>query len=69
MAACLFVTIVLIFHVGLKFIFCRRWQVLYVSLAHMLRYVTTRHYNTKLSVDIIIIIIEIIIIAIIINKK
>ena len=42
----------------------------YVSLAHMLRYVTTRHYNIKLSVDKIIIIIEIIIIAIIIiNKK
>ena len=41
-----------------------------MSLAHMLRYVTTRHYNIKLSVDkIIIIIIEIIIIAIIINKK
>ena len=39
-----------------------------MSLAHMLRYVTTRHYNIKLSVDIIIII-EIIIIAIIINKK
>ena len=41
-----------------------------MSLAHMLRYVTTRHYNIKLSVDkIIIIIIEIITIAIIINKK
>ena len=35
----------------------------------MLRYVTTRHYNIKLSVDKIIIIIEIIIITIIINKK
>ena len=36
----------------------------------MLRYVTTRHYNIKLSVDqIIIIIIEIIIITIIVNKK
>ena len=33
-----------------------------MSLAHMLRYVTTRHYNIKLSVDKIIIIIEIIII-------
>ena len=31
--------------------------------------VTTRHYNIKLSVDQIIIIIEIIIISIIINKK
>ena len=41
----------------------------YENLAHMLRYVTTRHYNIKLSVDKIIIIIEIIIIAIIINKK
>ena len=40
-----------------------------MSLAHMLRYVTTQHYNIKLSVDKIIIIIEIIIIAIIINKK
>ena len=41
-----------------------------MSLAHILRYVTTRHYNIKLSVDkIIIIIIEIIIIAIIIDKK
>ena len=69
MSACLFVTFVLIFHVGLKFIFCRRWQVVYVSLAHMLRYVTFRHYNIKSSVDKIIIIIEIIIIAIIINKK
>ena len=70
MSACLFVTFVLIFHVGLKFIFCRRWQVVHVSLAHMLRYVTTRHYNIKLSVDkMIIIIIEIIIISIIINKK
>ena len=71
LSACLFVTFVLIFHVGLKFIFCRRWQVVYVSLAHMFRWVTTRHYNIKLSVDkiIIIIIIEIIIIAIIINKK
>ena len=36
----------------------------------MLQYVTTRHYKIKLSVDKIIIIIkEIIIIAIIINKK
>ena len=36
----------------------------------MLRYVTTRHYNIKLSVDpIIIIIIEIIIITIINKKK
>ena len=35
----------------------------------MLRYVTTRHYNIKLSVDKIIIIIEIIIITIIVNKK
>ena len=35
----------------------------------MLRYVTTRHYNIKLSVDQIIIIIEIIIITIIINKN
>ena len=42
---------------------------IYVSLVHMLRYVTTRHYNIKLSVDKIIVIIEIIIIAIIINKK
>ena len=41
-----------------------------MSPAHMLRYVTTRHYNIKLSVDkIIIIIIIIIITAIIINKK
>ena len=40
-----------------------------MSLAHMLRYVTTRYYNIKLSVDKIIIIIEIIIIAIIINKN
>ena len=40
-----------------------------MSLAHMLPYVTIRHYNIKLSVDKIIIIIEIIIIAIIINKK
>ena len=40
-----------------------------MSLAHMLRYVTTRHCNIKLSVDKIIIIIEIIIIAIIINKN
>ena len=43
-----------------------------MSLAHILRYVTTQQYNIKLSVDkmIIIIIIEIIIIiAIIINKK
>ena len=40
-----------------------------MSLAHMLRYVTTRHYNIKLSVDTIIIIIEIIIIAIIINEN
>ena len=39
-----------------------------MSLAHMLRYVTTRHYNIKLSVDKIIII-EIKIIAIIIEKK
>ena len=69
MSACLFVTFVLIFHVGHKFIFCRRWQVVYVSLAHMLWYVITRHYNIKSSVDKIIIIIEIIIIAIIINKK
>ena len=37
----------------------------------MLRYVTTRHYNIKLSVDqiIIIMIIEITIITIIINKN
>ena len=35
----------------------------------MLRYVTTRHYNIKLSVDKIIIIIEIIITTIIINKN
>ena len=35
----------------------------------MLRYVTTRHYNIKLCVDIIIIIIEIIIITIIRNEK
>ena len=71
MAACLFITFVLIFHAGLTFIFCRRWQVVYVSLAHMLRYVTTRHYNTKLSVDKIIIIIKIILIIfkIKINKK
>ena len=41
----------------------------YVSLAHMLRYGTTRHYNIKLSVNKTIIIIEIIIITIIINKK
>ena len=34
----------------------------------MLRYVTTRHYNIKLSVDKIIII-EIILITIIINRK
>ena len=40
-----------------------------MSLAHMLRYVTTRHYKIKVSVDKIIIIIEIIRIAIIINKK
>ena len=32
MSACLFVTFVLIFHVGLKFIFCRRWQVVYVFI-------------------------------------
>ena len=30
--ACLFVTSVLMFHVGLEFIFCWRWQVVYVSL-------------------------------------
>ena len=36
--------------------------------ARMLRYVTTRHYKIKLSVDKIIIIIEIIILIIIINK-
>ena len=42
---------------------------MFVSLADMHRYVTTRHYNIKLSVDKIIIIIEIIIIAIIINNK
>ena len=41
----------------------------YVSLAHMLRYLTTRHYNIKLSVDKIIIKEILIIIAIIINKK
>ena len=35
----------------------------------MLRYVTTRHYNIKLSVDKIIIIIEMIIITLIINKN
>ena len=35
----------------------------------MLRYVTTRHYNIKIFVDKIIIIIEIIIITIIINEK
>ena len=35
----------------------------------MLRYVTTRHYNIKLFVDKIIILIEIIIITIIINKN
>ena len=35
----------------------------------MLRYVTTRHYNIKLSIDKIIIIIKIIIITIIINEK
>ena len=40
-----------------------------MSLAYMLRYVTTRHYNIKLSVDKKIIIIEVIIIAIIIIKK
>ena len=40
-----------------------------MSLAHMLWYVTTRLYNIKLYVDKIIIIIEIIITAIIINKK
>ena len=40
-----------------------------MSLAHMLRYVTTRHYKIKLSVDKMIIIIEIIIIAIIIHKQ
>ena len=61
------------FHAGLKFIFCRRWQVIYVSLsAHMLQYVTTRHYTIKLFVDKIIritIIIQIITITIIINKK
>ena len=39
-----------------------------MSLAHMLRNVTTRHYNIKLSVDKIIII-EIIIIAIIREKN
>ena len=66
LSACLFVTFVLIFHVGLKFISCRRWKVVYVSLAHMLRYVTTRHYNIKLSVNKIIMIIEI---TIIIKKK
>ena len=37
--------------------------------AHMLRYVTTRHYNIKMSVDKIIILIEIVIITIMINKK
>ena len=37
--------------------------------ADMLRYVTTQHYDIKLSVDKIIILIEIIIITIIINKK
>ena len=35
----------------------------------MLRYVTTRHYNIKLSVDKIIILIDIIKITIIINKN
>ena len=40
-----------------------------MNLAHMLRYMTTRHHNIKLSVDKIIIIIEMIKIAIIINKK
>ena len=35
----------------------------------MLRYVTTRHYNIKLSIDKIIIIIEIVIITIIMNKN
>ena len=40
-----------------------------MSVAHMLRYVTTRHYKIKLYVDKIIIIIEIIKIAIIITKK
>ena len=45
-------------------------MVIYVSLAHMLRYVTTRHNNIELSVDkIIIVIIEMILIAILINKK
>ena len=39
-----------------------------MSLAHMLQHVTTRHYNIKLSVGKIIIIIEIII-AKIINEK
>ena len=37
--------------------------------AHMLRYVTTWHYSIKLSVNKTIIIIEIIIITIIINKN
>ena len=40
-----------------------------MSLAHMLRYVTTRHYNIKLSVDKIIIKEIIIIIAMIVNEK
>ena len=44
-----------------------RWYTL-VS-AHMLRYVTTRHYTIKLSVDKIIILKEIIVITIIINNK
>ena len=56
------------FHVGLKFsVGAGRWYTR-VS-AHMLRYVTTRTYNIKLSVDKIIIIIIEIIITIIINKN
>ena len=57
------------FHVGLKFIFCRRLQVVYVNLCSYAPVCDTRHYNIKLSVDKIIILIEIIIITIIINKK
>ena len=69
LSACLFVTSVLMFHVGFKFIFCRRGQVVYVSLCSHAPVCDYRHYNTKLSVDKIMIIIEIIITIILKNKK
>ena len=67
MSTCLFVTSVLLFHVGLMFIFCWRWQVIYVSLCS---HAPVCDYPAlQLSVDKIIIIIIEIIIIIIINKN